>query len=259
MKIISWNVNGIRAVNRKGVLQELVENQKPDIICLQEIKCSDDICIKELEAKYNDVYPYIYFNTSKTKKGYSGTAILSVEKPISVVYDLVEHDNDEGRVLTAVFKDFILVTVYTPNSGAELRRLSYRVSEWDVAFKRYINGLANKFSKTPLIVCGDLNVAHKEIDVYNPKRAKGAGFMPEERRNFDDMITDINLADSFREFHPTVEKYSYWSALGRSRIRNSGWRIDYFLINKWFLNKLSNADILTDVMGSDHAPILIQW
>lgn len=257
MKIVSWNINGIRSVNKKGVLKEMIDKHKPDIVCLQELKCSDDVCPAELETAYKDKFPYIYYNTSKTKKGYSGTAILSSIKPSSVVYDLVEHDNDEGRVLTAMFKDFILITVYTPNSGAELKRLDYRINNWDADFQRYIGALSERFKQLPLVVCGDLNVAHNNIDIYN-HRIKAAGFMPEERSNFDSMLNHVNLIDTFRHTHPKTIKYSYWSALGRSRPKNNGWRIDYFLISKKFQEKIRNADILVEIMGSDHAPVYLE-
>lgn len=257
MKIISFNVNGIRAINRKGNLEQLIHEESPDILCLQEIKCSDDIGRTELDQKYRNTYPFIYYNTSKTRKGYSGTAILSKNKPSSVVYDLVEHDNDEGRVLTLVFPSMIIVTCYTPNSGAELARLDYRVEEWDVAFRRYINGLVTKFTKIPVIVCGDLNVAHKSIDLYNPK-IKGAGYMPEERSNFDELLSEVGLVDTFRDLHPNLVKYSYWSNLGRSRSKNNGWRIDYFLISTNHIKIVKKSDILVDCLGSDHAPIVLQ-
>jgi exodeoxyribonuclease-3 len=258
MKIISFNVNGIRAINRKGKLIELINTENPDIICLQEIKCNDVVCETEIVANYSSQYPYIYYNTSKTRKGYSGTAILSKIKPKSVVYDLVEHDNDEGRVLTLVFSNCILVTVYTPNSGAELKRLEYRVEEWDIMFKRYIKGLSTRFqTRMPIILCGDLNCAHKDIDIYNPK-IKCAGSMPEERSNFEDIMHDAELIDSFREHHPSTIRYSYWSYLGQSRIKNNGWRIDYFLVSKMHTHKITHADILTQALGSDHAPIVLE-
>jgi exodeoxyribonuclease-3 len=257
MKVVSFNVNGIRAVNRKGKLEELIQMENPDMICLQEIKCHDAICETELMQKYADVYPYIYFNTSKTRKGYSGTAILSKAKPKSVVYDLVEHDNDEGRTITLVFKTCVIVTVYTPNSGAELLRLNYRVNEWDTMFKRYIEGLTKTFASTrPVIVCGDLNCAHKDIDIYNPK-IRHAGSMPEERLNFEDLVNDAGLVDSFRLLHPTTVRYSYWSNLGRARVKNHGWRIDYFLVSKEYKHLITCSDILTDAHGSDHAPIVL--
>lgn len=256
MKAISFNVNGIRAINKRGDLMALIHKENPDVLCLQEIKCSDEICQTELVEMYADIYPYVYFNTSQTRKGYSGTAILSKLKPKSVVYDLVEHDNDEGRTTTLVFKKFIIVTVYTPNSGAELKRLAYRVDEWDVMFKRYIKGLVTKFPKIPVVVCGDLNCAHKDIDIYNPK-IRAAGFMPQERSNFEDLLNEAELADTFRVKNPSAVKFSYWSNLGRSRVKNNGWRIDYFLVSKAHIAKVHHSDILTESLGSDHAPIVM--
>ena len=256
IKLVSWNVNGVRAVNRKGKLIQLMTDYNPDIICLQEIKCDDSICDSEM-ISYRDTYPYILFNTSQTRKGYSGTAILSKIKPISVMMDIPGHVNDEGRVIAAIFKKCIVITVYTPNSGADLKRLQYRTTQWDVDFRHYIGELHRK-TKKAIILCGDLNVAHNPIDIYNPK-IKGAGYMPEERNNFIDLLNEVKLTDTFRHMHPDeINKYSYWSNFARSREKNNGWRIDYFLVSKVLEKAILAADIIADHEGSDHAPVALQ-
>lgn len=252
MKIISFNVNGIRAIMKKDFVSD-ISNLNPDILCLQETKAQDDQVAEALEADFKD---YHLFSNSAEKKGYSGTAILSKQKPLSVSYDIGEPEHDkEGRVIAAEFKEFYLVTVYVPNSGSELKRLDYR-QEWDKALLNYLKKLEEK---KPVIVCGDLNVAHREIDLARPKQNynKHAGFMQEEIDGMD-AFTKNGFLDTFRWLHPETEKYSWWSYRGGARQRNVGWRIDYFLASESLKEKIKEADILNDVHGSDHCPVLLQ-
>ena len=249
MKIISWNVNGIRAVLKKGFI-EFVNKTKPDIICLQETKAHPDQVDTILEE-----YPYQYWN-SAIKKGYSGTAIFSKIQPITIENDLKikEHDQ-EGRIICCELQNYYLVTVYTPNAKRDLSRLNYRHKEWDVEFLKYLKKLE---SKKPVIFCGDLNVAHKEIDLKNPKtNKKNAGFTEQEREGFENYIK-AGFVDTFRMFNKDPEHYTWWSYMFNARIKNIGWRIDYFCVSNKIKNKVKKSIILPDVMGSDHAPILIE-
>ena len=249
MKIISWNVNGIRAAIKKG-FYDFMENENPDIICLQETKAHKD----QVDLKLPD-YPYQFWN-SAIKKGYSGTAIFSKIKPISITNDLgIDKHDKEGRVITAEFSNFFLVTVYTPNSKRELLRLDYRQKEWDIDFLKYLKELEKS---KPVVFCGDLNVAHKEIDLKNPKtNRKNAGFTDEERMGFDNYISE-GFIDTFREFEKGEGHYTWWSYMFQARSRNVGWRIDYFCISESLRSNLKNAYILKDVMGSDHAPVVME-
>ena len=249
MKIISWNVNGIRAVLKKGFL-DFVSKENPDIICIQETKASPEQVDLNLEN-----YPYKYWN-SAIKKGYSGTAIFSKIKPIAIENDLkIEKHDQEGRVICFELDNYYLVTVYTPNSKRDLSRLNYRHKEWDVDFLKYLQKLE---SKKPVIFCGDLNVAHKEIDLKNPKsNKKNAGFTEEEREGFENYVK-AGFVDTFRIFNKDPEHYTWWSYMFNSRAKNVGWRIDYFCVSDIIKNKVQEARILPDVMGSDHAPILIE-
>lgn len=252
MKIISWNLNGIRAVAKKGLFEK-IDEMNPDIICFQETKAQDD----QVAEVLNDLKGYHFYSNSAVKKGYSGTAIVSKTEPISVTpdVDIVEHDQ-EGRVLTAEYDNFFLTVVYVPNSGSELKRLSYRQS-WDAAFLAYLKGLEKK---KPVIVCGDFNVAHKEIDLARPKANynKNAGYMQEEIDGMDNFI-NADLIDTFRYFHPEkTDVYSWWSFRGGARDRNVGWRIDYFLVSKSIIGKLKSANILMEMHGSDHCPVEIE-
>ena len=251
MKIISWNVNGIRAVAKKDFFKDYAQ-MAPDILCLQETKAQDDQ-VDEVLALMKMEGIHVYANSAE-KKGYSGTAILSKLKPINVSRDIgiAEHDK-EGRVLCLEYETFFLVNVYVPNSGNDLKRLDYRQT-WDQAFFNYLKQLEEK---KPVIVCGDFNVAHKEIDLARPKPNynKSAGFMQEEIDGMD-RYTSGGLADTFRYFYPEeAERYSWWSYRAGARAKNVGWRIDYFLVSESFLPKLSDAFILNDVLGSDHCPI----
>ena len=252
MKIISWNVNGIRAVARKNFFTDF-KNMNPDILCLQETKAQDDQ-VSETLSPFNG---YHIFSNSAEKKGYSGTAILSKIRPLSVSRNIgiAEHDN-EGRVLCAEYPDFYLVNVYVPNSGSDLKRLSYR-QEWDLAFFAYLKNL----EKTkPVIVCGDFNVAHKPVDLARPKENynKFAGYMQEEIDGMD-RYTSNGLTDSFRHFYPEkTGAYSWWSYRAGAREKNVGWRIDYFLISRAFLPSVKNAFILPEIIDSDHCPVGIE-
>ncbi len=254
MKIISWNVNGIRAVAKKDFFKDFQE-LAPDILCLQETKAQDDQVAEVLSSLKLDGY-HIYSN-SAVKKGYSGTAIISKKEPVQVFSDMgvAEHDS-EGRVLTAEYEDFYLVNVYVPNSGSDLKRLGYR-QEWDAAFCSFLKKLEEK---KPVITCGDFNVAHKEIDIARPKANynKSAGYMQEEIDGMDHFISE-GFVDTFRHFYPdTADKYSWWSYRAGARGKNIGWRIDYFLASKSFMDKISDAAILNDIMGSDHCPIAVE-
>lgn len=260
MKIIAWNVNGIRATLKKDDLSKLINNEDPDIFCLGETKIScpyndvEDELNKQLENQY-----YAYWSPCKVKKGYSGTAIFTKKKPINVINGLYinnkEYD-EEGRVITCEFSKYYLVHVYTPNSGEALKRLDYRTTEWDPAFRKYINKLQET---KKVILCGDLNVAHKEIDLKNPKtNLKTAGYTIEERQSFDTLLDKTDMIDTFRLLNPELIKYSYWSYRFNSRQKNAGWRIDYFLISSKLKKKVIKSDILTNIYGSDHAPIILE-
>ena len=245
MKFISWNVNGIRACVTKGFLDYFKEVDA-DIFCLQETKLQEGQIDLNLEGYYE------YWNYAQ-KKGYSGTAIFTKKKPISVAYgiDIEEHDN-EGRVITLEFEDFYFITVYTPNSQSELKRLDYRM-KWEDDFREYLKKLD---SIKPVIVCGDLNVAHKEIDLKNPKtNRKNAGFTDEEREKLT-ILLDNGFIDTYRHFNPDKEGiYSWWSYRFNARENNSGWRIDYFLASEKLKDRLVSADIHTEILGSDHCPV----
>ena len=248
MKFISWNVNGIRAVLKKGFL-DFIDEHNPDIICLQETKAH-----KEQVNINLDSYPFNYWN-SAVKKGYSGTAIFSKKEPLNVMYDMgIEAHDQEGRVITLEFKDYYLVTVYTPNSKRELLRLDYR-QKWD---KDFLNFLKELEKKRPVIFCGDLNVAHKEIDLKNPSsNKKNAGFTIEEREGFSNYIEN-GFIDTFREFTDEGDHYTWWSYMFNARQRNVGWRIDYFCVSSNIQNLVNKSYILPEVLGSDHAPIVLE-
>lgn len=252
MKIISWNVNGIRAVAKKNFFEDF-EKINADIFCIQETKAQDEQVRETLFSLSN----YKLYSNSAEKKGYSGTAILTKKEPISVSKDIgiAEHDT-EGRVLCLEYDAFFLVNVYVPNSGGELKRLTYRQT-WDLAFFNYLKNL----EKTkPVIVCGDFNVAHKRIDLARPDANynKNAGFMQEEIDGMD-RFTNGKFLDTFRYFYPEKEAaYSWWSYRAGARPRNIGWRIDYFLVSESFISQLKTAAIHPDVLGSDHCPVSIE-
>lgn len=248
MKLISWNVNGLRACVQKGFL-EYFNEADADIFCLQETKLQEGQLNLELKG-YNQYWNYA------ERKGYSGTAVFSKAKPLDVIYgiDKDEH-NKEGRVITLEFESFFLVNVYTPNSQNELARLDYRMA-WEDEFRAHIMSLD---SRKPVILCGDLNVAHKEIDLKNPKtNVKNAGFTPEERGKFTELLGS-GFVDTFRHFYPDREGiYSWWSYRFNARANNAGWRIDYFVISERIKDKLKDAEIHCEVMGSDHCPVTLE-
>lgn len=262
MKIIAWNVNGIRSLIKKNYLYKLINNEKPSIICFSETKVSCPLLFIQLELKEKiKGYKYRYWSPCKIKDGYSGTAIFSKKKPINIYYGLKDKDNkeldNEGRIICLEFDNFFLLHCYTPNSGVELARLDFRTNIWDPAFKNYIIKLQKKKA---VIVCGDLNVAHKEIDLKNPKtNTKTAGFTKEERDSFDKLLLETSLIDTYRELNPNRIDYSFWSYRFNSRKKNIGWRIDYFLINKKYIENIKKSLILTEILGSDHAPIKLEF
>ena len=248
MKLISWNVNGLRACMGKGFM-EFFEEADADIFCIQESKLQEGQIELPLEGYHQ------YWNYAK-KKGYSGTAVFSKEEPLSVTYGIgIEEHDQEGRVITLEFATYYLVTVYTPNSQNELARLPYRM-EWEDAFLAYLKGLEQS---KPVIFCGDLNVAHKEIDLKNPKtNRKNAGFTDEEREKFSKVV-ESGFIDTYRYFYPEQEGiYSWWSYRFRAREKNAGWRIDYFCVSECLKDKLIDAKIHTEIMGSDHCPVELQ-
>lgn len=245
MKCISWNVNGIRACVKKGFL-DFFKEADADIFCIQETKMQEGQLDLELDG-YEQYWNYT------VKKGYSGTAVFTKERPLAVTYGMaIEEHDQEGRVITLEYEDFYFVTVYTPNSQSELARLDYRMT-WEDDFLAYLKGLEEK---KPVVFCGDLNVAHKEIDLKNPKtNRKNAGFTDEERGKFTDLLA-AGFTDTFRYLYPDVEGiYSWWSYRFSARAKNAGWRIDYFCVSDCLKDKIEDAKILTDVMGSDHCPI----
>ena len=251
MKMVSFNVNGVRAIAKKGFIEDM-EKLAPDILCLQETKATEEQ-VKETLAS---LHTYHVYGNEAEKKGYSGTAILTKKEPVSVSYDMgvPEHDT-EGRVICLEFEDYFLITVYTPNSGNDLGRLGYRQA-WDRAFLDYLKGLE---ASKPVIVCGDFNVAHREVDLARPKPNynKSAGFMQEEIDGMDAYISS-GLIDTFRYMNGDEVKYSWWSYRGGARERNVGWRIDYFLISEGLTDRLISAGILNEISGSDHCPISIE-
>lgn len=252
MNIISFNVNGIRAIAQKNFFEDM-ETLNPDIICLQETKATVEQVKAVLQEK---MAAYHIYGNEAQRKGYSGTAILSKKEPLSVSYGInwEEHDQ-EGRVITAEYADFYLITVYVPNSGSGLVRLDYR-QLWDRAFLQYVKDLE---AKKPVLICGDLNVAHSDIDLSNPKANynKYPGYMQEEIDGMDNFVRN-NLLDTFRELHPTEVKYSWWSYRAGARDRNIGWRIDYFLASRALMPQIKEAYILNEVKGSDHCPVGVE-
>ena len=247
-KMISWNVNGLRAVVGKGFL-DIFNELDADIFCLQETKLQAGQIDLDLHGFYQ------YWNYAE-KKGYSGTAIFTKEEPLSVAYGIgIEEHDKEGRVITLEFPDYYVITVYTPNSQTELARLEYRMT-WEDAFRAYLKSLEKN---KPVIVCGDLNVAHKEIDLKNPKtNRKNAGFTDEERNKFTELLSS-GFIDTFRFFYPNQEGiYSWWSYRFKAREKNAGWRIDYFVTSESLKDRLVGAKIHTDIFGSDHCPVELE-
>ena len=248
MKFISWNVNGLRACVKKG-FEDVFKVQDADIFCIQESKMQEGQLDLETPGYHQ------YWNYAE-KKGYSGTAIFTKKEPLSVAYGIgIEEHDHEGRVITLEYEDFYFVTVYTPNSQSELARLAYRM-QWEDDFLAYLKGLEEK---KPVVFCGDLNVAHQEIDLKNPKtNRKNAGFTDEERGKFTALL-EAGFVDTFRYFYPDAEGiYSWWSYRFKAREKNAGWRIDYFCVSESLKARLVDAKILTDVMGSDHCPVVLE-
>lgn len=248
MKFISWNVNGLRACVKKG-FEEVFKEQDADIFCIQESKMQEGQLDLETPGYYQ------YWNYAR-KKGYSGTGIFTKKEPLSVSYGIgIEEHDQEGRVITLEFEEYYFITVYTPNSQTELARLSYRM-QWEDDFLAYIKKLEEK---KPVIFCGDLNVAHKEIDLKNPKtNRKNAGFTDEERGKFSALL-EAGFIDTFRYFYPDMEQiYSWWSYRFKAREKNAGWRIDYFIVSEALKDRLEDAKILTDIYGSDHCPVVLE-
>ncbi len=248
MRLISWNVNGLRACLQKG-FEDFFNEIDADIFCLQETKMQEGQVDLELEGYFK------YYNYAE-KKGYSGTAVFSKVEPISVSYGIgIEEHDKEGRVITLEYKDFYFITIYTPNSKRELKRLDYRM-KWEDDFFKYLKNLEKS---KPVIFAGDLNVAHKEIDLKNPKtNRKNAGFTDEERQKFQNLM-DNGFIDTYRHFYPDDEgKYSWWSYMFSAREKNAGWRIDYFVVSDSLKDKLVDAKIHAEVLGSDHCPVELE-
>jgi exodeoxyribonuclease III len=275
MRLISFNVNGIRSMTSKikngekkgsatnNVIKTLIQEQKPDVLCFQEVKTQNEGDL----ACFKTDFKYIFTNFSKFKKGYSGVALMCNQKPQWISYDFKMYEEeklgaynsyewiDEGRVITAKFEKLVVVTVYTPNAQPELVRLDDRV-EWEAMLRKYLQ-LLEEDLKVPVVLCGDLNCAHNEIDLHNPKgKKKTPGFSTEERAEFQKMI-DCGFTDSFRHLNPDVAKYSYFSNFANSRERGIGWRIDYFLVSNSAKENIKEADCLNDYWGSDHCPVLL--
>ena len=262
MKLVSWNVNGIRAVHNKGLFLPVIKELKPDILCLQETKAEKGQAVIDL-PEYEE-----FWNSSKGKKGYSGTAIFTKVKPVEVLYDFPEKiakkyrleddygdPNAEGRIIAAEFKNFYVVTCYTPNSKPDLSRLKLRHKAWDPAFLEYMKLLEKK---KPVIFCGDLNVAHGPDDLSNPKANEGEhGYTLEEREGLDEVVKE-GFVDSYRLFAKGNGTYTWWSRFANARARNIGWRIDYFFVSKALKNKVKKAEIYPSILGSDHCPISLE-
>ena len=250
MKLVSWNVNGIRAAMNKDFAVSFAK-MNCDVLCLQETKAQDEQVIEALTT----IQGYQIFTNSALKKGYSGTSIISRIAPLNVTKDMgIDEHDQEGRVLCAEFEQFYLVTVYTPNSGSELKRLDYR-QQWDADFLTYLKKLEER---KPVVVCGDLNVAHTAIDLARPKANynKSAGFTQREIDGLDNLVK-AGFVDTFRHIYPDTVKYSWWSYRAGARGKNVGWRIDYFLTSPILTNKLQNAEIYNDIHGSDHCPVAL--
>jgi exodeoxyribonuclease-3 len=249
LHLVCWNVNGIRSIIKKDFLKD-IKTLNPDILCLQETKASVEEVRNVLQLLPGHTG---YVNSSKARQGYSGTAIITKTEPLGVTYDMnhAEHDQ-EGRVITAEYPGFYLVTVYTPNSGEGLKRLDYR-EKWDDEFRRYLVELQQR---KPVIVCGDLNVAHQPIDIARAKDNynKSAGYTQREIDGFQRLL-DSGFVDTFRHFHPNEVKYTYWNYMFNARARNVGWRIDYFLVSKALLPQVKQAMIYNEYLGSDHCPV----
>lgn len=252
LHLVNWNVNGIRSIIKKDFIKD-VKTMNPDVLCLQETKASSEEVKTTLE-----LFPdfKIHVNSCKTKKGYSGTTIMTKIEPLTITCDMgIEEHDQEGRVMTAEFPEFYLVTVYVPNAGEGLKRLDYR-EKWDVDFRNYLVGLQ---TKKPVIVCGDFNVAHQPIDIARAKENynKAAGYTQREIDGFTKLL-EAGFVDTFRRLYPETIKYTYWNYLFNARSRNVGWRIDGFLVSESMMSKVKDAMIYNEYLGSDHCPVAIK-
>lgn len=258
LRIYSWNINGLRAVTKKNDFKNFIDKEKADILALNETKISDENLKNESSLKNIAGNGYEgFFNCCQTKKGYSGVAIFTKYKPISVVKGIgISKHDEEGRALTMEFNDFFVIATYIPNAGQNLVRLKYRVEEWDKAFQEYLIGLS---SKKNVIWLGDINVCPEEIDIANPKgNLRSAGFTIEERNSFKEFL-DKGFIDTFRKLHPETVKYSYFSNFGNAREKNKGWRLDNIVVNQKAMENVVESEILNEYYGSDHCPIKLTW
>jgi exodeoxyribonuclease III len=254
---IAWNVNSLKNIVRNDNFHAFIKKESPTILGLGETKLNgspkEEEFLQTLDAEFPE-YPYKYYNTSKARKGYAGTAIWSKVEPISVQYDTHTQDHEhsqEGRVITLEFPKFYVVHVYTPNAGQDLKRHPYRVDEWDPDFHRFLKKLEKK---KPVIIGGDLNVAHEDIDIFKPDtHHQSAGFTDEERANFATLLEDF--VDTFRHKHPQQQVFTYWTYLFKARQHNRGWRIDYWLVSNSLAKKIKEATVYSDQLGSDHCPV----
>lgn len=275
IKLVSWNVNGLRSILTKtkdgkkhkahiqnNSLSSVIDELKPDIICLQEIRCSDTFDFDDVLQYKDKGYTFVGRNCAKNKKGYSGVMVLSKLPFTEVMFDMPHlgpnhYLNEEGRVITVIYPSFILVNSYVPNAKPDLSRLEYRTNEWEPSMRKHINNMKAKYNK-PVIACADWNVAPTDIDVHNPKGAKNKhGFTEQEKEAFRLLLKECELVDTYRKVHPTSIQYSWWSNFAKSRERNLGWRIDTFLVSSSIEKKIKDADIHTQYFGSDHAPVAL--
>lgn len=273
LKFVSFNVNGIRSIMSKtkdgkkhttyipnNTLSSLMTDMTPDIICLQEVRCNDKLDINSVLNHEQHGYSLIGQNCSKAKAGYSGVLVLSKIKPIRVLYDFPHIPdtnplNMEGRLITVEYPSFILVNAYVPNSKPDLSRLEFRIQEWEFNMRKHVENMKKRYDK-PVVLCADWNVAPQDIDVHNPKSAKNKhGFTQEEKHAYEMLLQECQLIDTYRYIHPNTVKYSWWSNFAKSRERNLGWRIDGFLTSSTLHKKIKDADIHTEYLGSDHAPV----
>jgi exodeoxyribonuclease-3 len=280
MKIITFNVNGLRSILCKtkdgsksskpvtqNVLTQLLQEQTPDVLCLQEVRCPSSIDLSPLNLE-NLGYDHVVLNCSTSKKGYSGTAVIAkvppqetfLGFPHQIVEDASSELNTEGRMITCVFSNTIVINVYVPNSKQDLSRLDFRIQLWETSVSSWVSFLQQRHPEKTILLCGDLNVAHDSIDVHNPSTAKGAhGFTDEERNALSKLLNKRHLVDTFRVHHPFQQKYSWFSPLAQNRKRNKGWRIDYVLASQNLRDKILSADVLNDYFGSDHVPCMTEF
>ena len=258
--IVSWNVNGIRAINKSGKLEAFLKDTDPDVVCLQEIRCSDIHIEKEIKTKYPQ-YKHVSINCCQKRKGYAGVAVMSKYPFINDLSksDVTAFQKDDGRLNIIEFNNCVLVNSYTPNSqGDTSPRFEYRINDWDSKFKQMIKNLQQKFPEKPVVICGDLNVAHEDIDVWNPSQMlHSPGFTKEERNNFTNLLSECNLVDSYRAIYPRDVSYTWWSNFHNARGQNKGMRIDYFLVPNDKRIKVDGVRIYKEYLGSDHAAMAL--